>query len=81
MKNPFKKQPNPKIVDESDMWDDLQHQVLSDYLQNMEADLRYTIAVLTEEVEDLREELEALKKPKIKVENIDASKIVYKPFE
>ena len=62
MKNPFKKQPNPtNIQDQSDIWDDLQIEIITDFIQNMEANLRYTIAELTEEVEDLREELEALK--------------------
>lgn len=69
------------MVDVSDIYDDLQIEIISDFIQQLEADLRYTIAELAEEVEDLREELEALKKPKIKVENIDASKIFYKSFK
>lgn len=76
----FKKQPNPKNIQDQDIWDDMQLQLLSDFMQHLESDLRETIAELAEEVQDLREELEDLKAPKINVENIDASKIVYKPF-
>ena len=79
IKNTFKRKSAKKNCG-CDEWTDYQTEMLSDYMQSVEADLRYTIAELTEEIEDLKEEVEALKASKIKAESANASKIFYKPL-
>ena len=70
MKNIFKtfKRKSAKKNCGCDEWTDYQTEMLSDFIQNMEADLRYAIANLTEEIEDLKDEIESMKKASNPVE-------------